>query len=139
MKTPEITALRNGIYRAPDNAARLRKAARRAAASWIAVDLGAVRGKRALLDALARVFMFPDSFGGNWDALADCLQDLSWLPERGWVVVLGGIEGFAAEAPADHALLLDILAAAASYWRQHERIFIVLVDGGAGLPEFSAP
>lgn len=138
MKTPAISAEAGGVYRSPADIAALRRAARRAAASWIAVDLGAVRGKRALLDALARVFMFPDSFGGNWDALADCLQDLSWLPERGWVVVLGGVEGFAAEAPADHALLLDILGAAASYWRQQGRIFIVLVDGGAGLPEFSA-
>jgi hypothetical protein len=28
--------------------------------------------------ALADLFQFPDYFGENWDAVADCLTDLSW-------------------------------------------------------------
>ncbi|WP_446686701.1 barstar family protein [Pseudofulvimonas gallinarii] len=27
---------------------------------------------------MAAVFRFPEWFGDNWDALADCLADLSW-------------------------------------------------------------
>ncbi|QDU81619.1 Barstar (barnase inhibitor) [Polystyrenella longa] len=33
----------------------------------------------AFLDHLAEVLEFPSYFGRNWDALSDCLTDLSWL------------------------------------------------------------
>ncbi|MBR0705334.1 barstar family protein [Bradyrhizobium liaoningense] len=36
--------------------------------------------KRALLTAIATQLSFPDYFGGNWDALEECIRDLSWLP-----------------------------------------------------------
>lgn len=39
-----------------------------------------ITGKFELLNALAAVLCFPDYFGGNWDALEECICDLSWLP-----------------------------------------------------------
>lgn len=35
----------------------------------------------ALLDELHQRLQFPDYFGGNWDALWECIRDLSWLPD----------------------------------------------------------
>ncbi len=43
-------------------------------------------GKEDLLSTLARQLSFPRDFGGNWDALEECLQDL--LPNYGRPVVL---------------------------------------------------
>jgi RNAse (barnase) inhibitor barstar len=43
--------------------------------------------KEALMDALQSALRFPEYFGGNWDALEECVRDLSWLPE-GDVVLL---------------------------------------------------
>lgn len=37
------------------------------------------KGKEQLLKALAIGLAFPDYFGENWDALIDCLGNLSWL------------------------------------------------------------
>ena len=36
-------------------------------------------GKQELLARLAQGLSFPDYFGENWDALIDCLSDLSWV------------------------------------------------------------
>lgn len=35
--------------------------------------------KGALLDELSRELRFPDYFGGNWDAMEECIRDLSWM------------------------------------------------------------
>jgi RNAse (barnase) inhibitor barstar len=37
------------------------------------------QGKQELLARLAQGLSFPDHFGENWDALIDCLSDLSWV------------------------------------------------------------
>src|SRR4051794_7659631 len=39
----------------------------------------AVAVPEALFDVLAKGLRFPWYFGYNWDALWDCIQDLSWL------------------------------------------------------------
>ena len=124
----------NGLYGAPADVAPLRRAAREAGLSWRVIDLQRARGKRALLAAFAREFAFPATFGGNWDALADCMQDLSWRPEPGWVVLVRGMAAFAAAAPEDDAMLREVLVEAAQYWRERRRMFVVLVEDAADLP-----
>ncbi len=68
---------------------------------------------------------FPGSFGGNWDALNDALQDLSWLNTGGCVLHLSGV---AALAPGVRDVLLEILVSAAAFWKRRGRVFIVLAD-----------
>jgi hypothetical protein len=124
----------NGLYRAPSDVAPLRRAARDAGLAWLVIDLQRARGKRALLAAFARAFAFPATFGGNWDALADCLQDLSWRTGPGWIVQLRDAEVFAAAAPDDDETLRVILADVAEYWRGRKRVFVVLAGDDTGLP-----
>jgi Barstar (barnase inhibitor) len=40
-----------------------------------------IESRKQLFDAIANGLRFPDYFGGNWDALIDCLSDLSWLDQ----------------------------------------------------------
>ena len=40
-----------------------------------------IKTKEALLDELYQRLSFPGYFGFNWDALVDCIRDLSWLPQ----------------------------------------------------------
>ena len=46
-----------------------------------------IRSKAALLNAIAASLLFPDYFGENWDALDECIRDLSWLPAGDVVLV----------------------------------------------------
>ena len=48
----------------------------------------------------ARALRFPDWVGRNWDALADALGDLSWLPAGPHVVVWAGSDGSGPRSPS---------------------------------------
>lgn len=59
------------------------------AAGWRlhTLDGRGITSANRLFDRCARALAFPSWFGHNWDALADCLGDLSWLPGRGHVLL----------------------------------------------------
>ena len=138
----KLGAERSGVYLAPADPAALRSAAVRASFAWMELDTGAARTRDAFLAACARDFGFPDWFGKNWDALADCLQDLSWRPAPGRVVLWRGASGFARAAPDEFATALEIFRDAANYWKERGQLFIALLDGqprGTALAPFSAP
>ena len=40
----------------------------------------AMQNKADALAEMARILQFPDYFGGNFNALYDCMTDLAWLP-----------------------------------------------------------
>lgn len=84
----------------------------------VPVDLEFADDKPALLAELAAALDFPRSFGRNWDALADSLGDLSWLPARGYLLLLDHAGGLRDAAAEDFATLLEILDEAA---RTHAR------------------
>jgi RNAse (barnase) inhibitor barstar len=69
-----------------------------------------------LLGALAEALKFPDWFGGNWDALADCLSDLSWWGSEGYVLVIEHVEDLRAADPEGFATALEIFDEAAVRW-----------------------
>src|SRR5258706_9005825 len=97
------------------------------------IDLRRVAGKPALLERLAGALEFPRWFGGNWDALEDCVSDLSWIKADGHVLLIEG----AAALPADErGIFVEILASAAAAWTERKRpFFAVFVDGPPNLPE----
>jgi RNAse (barnase) inhibitor barstar len=80
----------------------------------VTIDLENAEDTPALLEAVADGLLFPDWFGGNWDALADCLGDLSWLgAERGLLLLLDHCADLRDGSPDTFATLLDILDEAA--------------------------
>jgi RNAse (barnase) inhibitor barstar len=60
----------------------------RAPGAFIARLEGRLKHKSDLLNALAASLKFPDYFGHNWDALDECLRDLSWLDDQKSIVLL---------------------------------------------------
>jgi RNAse (barnase) inhibitor barstar len=96
------------------------------------VDLSGREDKAGLLDALADALSFPEWFGRNWDALADCLGDLSWLPARGYLLVLEHPARLRARAARELDVALDILLEAAHDWAARDVPFHVFIAvGGA--------
>jgi RNAse (barnase) inhibitor barstar len=92
------------------------------------VDLQGVQDKDGLLDAIARAMDFPDWFGHNWDALADCLGDLSWRPADGYVVLLQNCDGVHGRAESDFVTLMQVFSRAADDWREQGVPFWCFVD-----------
>ena len=81
--------------------------------------------KDQLLDALDATLGFPGYFGRNWDALSECLCDLSWLTPFQIVLVHGDLplQG----KPADARMYLSILRDAIAYWdgRSEHKLAVV--------------
>jgi hypothetical protein len=95
--------------------------------------------KRALLDALAGILEFPPHFGGNWDALYDCLTDLGLGEGSTLVIEIGGLSRFARQAPGELAAGIETFRDAANFWRERNVYLTVLLGGtgrvGRDLPE----
>ncbi|MDT3399223.1 barstar family protein [Streptomyces sp. B1866] len=81
------------------------------------LHLTGVSDKAGLLAACARDLQLPDWFGRNWDALADCLTDLSWWGRPGsYLLRVRGWEEFRTAAPEAAATAAGIFAEAEAYW-----------------------
>ena len=121
----------SGVYRTdrPEAVLEAARARRLEVAPIVASE------KSELLSEIARALGFPGWFGGNWDALGDCLCDLSWREAEGYVLLFENVR-----PGGDFGVLADILASAAEYWADRGRTFLaVFVDPQRrlALPEFS--
>ncbi|HEX4927308.1 MAG TPA: barstar family protein [Burkholderiales bacterium] len=111
-------ASRSGAYRAT-RAAQIVDAARGSSLEVVRID-----AKQGVFDALARALEFPAWFGRNWDALEDCLGDLSWRPAGGELLLF---ETFPSGKELE--MLLDVLRSSAQFWAARSRpFFAVFVD-----------
>lgn len=130
----------NGVFRcSAEQAATLQRAAEGRRFITASIDLPKRVRHATLFEGFASALRFPEWFGANWDALADCLTDLSWLDEQGYLIILRGSQPAFAKDSEDWQTLVDILADAASFWHEAGIPFCVLVeDGPNSLPELPA-
>ncbi len=95
-----------------------------------------VQTKERFLTVFAEALQFPDYFGSNWDALEDCLTDLSWLSADGFVIVYDHFDVFLKHDPDEADTALDILSDSAEFWRNQGKTFLVLLrETGGSRPE----
>lgn len=118
-----------GPYLAPKDLHALGQAAKKAGLKLVHIDLSGVHDKQHLLDAVAAAFQFPDWFGGNWDALEDCLTDLSWNKAGGYVALFEHAAGLAKHAPHELATAVEIFESVAEYWDEQDKPFWTLFAG----------
>lgn len=105
----------------------LEDAARELRFALAPIDFAGCNGKAEVLDRFAAALRFPAWFGGNWDALADCLGDLAWWPADGYLLLLDHVGAWRAAEPDEFATLLEVLNEAAALWSAQRRPFWALV------------
>lgn len=115
----------NGVYRTAGPVADL--------PGLVRLDARVLGGKAGLLTALGTALAFPDYYGANWDALEECLNDLSW--RDGGVLLL--IEHAAGVEEALLDPLIDIWQEASAVWAGQGRGCVLILAGldRADLPE----
>ena len=71
------------------------------AAGWYdgLVSGRAMTDRTAMFEQFADALRFPEWFGHNWDAFADCLRDLSWLTQPGVTILWQHYSMFAKSRP----------------------------------------
>ncbi len=93
------------------------------------LDGAAIDSKAAFLSASAAAMQFPAYFGRNWDAFEECVNDLSWVPAAGHVLLYDHAAHFARAQPAEWAIARSILADAAARSAGAGTPFYVLLRG----------
>jgi len=106
---------RNGIYRLSQSDFGFQPA----------LDGRALRSKKALLVGVARALDFPDYFGENWDALEECLSDMSW--RDGQISLL--IEHADSIPDALFATFREVFGQMAEQWAEQGRVCSLFLTG----------
>ncbi len=116
---------KSGVYRS-SSVEPVLDAVRGSKLSFARIALHETTRKRALMQRIAAALGFPDWFGENWDALEDCLTDMSWREAQGHVLVFEGFQFL----PADEVgILIDVLISAAEFWAGRAKpFFAVFID-----------
>ncbi len=124
---------RSGVYHVgPDvNDVDIRAAAALRGLEFTRVDLSEVNSKSGFLTEMARALEFPAYFGMNWDALYECLTDLSWKPASGYVLFLAAFHSLVRRAGPDLRPAIEVFHAVAEYWRPRGVPFFIILSDGA--------
>lgn len=130
---------KSGVYHMPNmDKAPIVAAAEANGYAAFRVDLAKSDDKDQMLATIGKALDFPDWFGHNFDALADCLGDMNWRPAEGYLVMLEHCDGIHSKAETEFVTTLQIFQQAAEDWREQGIAFWCLVemqaDGIAWLP-----
>lgn len=126
----------NGVFHcSPEQASACQRAAEAQRYITASIDLPKNVTAATVFEGFASAMRFPEWFGANWDALADCLMDLSWLDEKGYLIILRGCGAAFPDQQSVWPTLIGILQEAAEYWRDEGVPFSVLLDDAPDLPK----
>src|SRR5712671_4928139 len=76
-----------------------------------------MRSALQLFDEFSAAFQFPLYFGENWDAFEECLNDLEWLPARGYVLLVSDTpEVLSQQQYRQFEIFADILFKTSEKW-----------------------
>jgi hypothetical protein len=95
------------------------------------VDARPIRSDRDLFAALRDAFEFPSYFGMNWDAVYECLRDLSWLPDGGHVLLVANAPEVWGHAYSTAGRLVEAWLFSGEHWSRSGVAFHLLFCRGS--------
>ncbi|MFH0823257.1 MAG: barstar family protein [Pseudomonadota bacterium] len=121
----------SGVYRleAGVSEPEIRRLAEECGLTFVDLDGADMNSKDLLLTGMAEALQFPEYFGHNWDALEDCLTDMSSKGKIGYVINYHDSGVLARRSEEDFRTLVEILDSTARYWAEQGKRFIVLLSG----------
>ncbi len=124
-----------GTYRFRSRASptTIRRALEKAGWRLFYLDGREIHDKTSFLQACATAMDFPAYFRPNWDAFEECVNDLSWAPAQGYVILFDRAGRFELSAPHDWAMAMDILQDAVASWHASSVPMYVLVRGAEAI------
>ncbi len=101
------------------------------AAGWRLFYLNGARArdKQTFLAQAAHAMEFPTYFGKNGDAFEECLNDFSWAPAAGYILLFQSPERLIKNARPAWETADDIFATAIENWSERGVPFYVLLRG----------
>lgn len=85
------------------------------------IDLSGMVDKAAIIERIYTTLEFPADWRRNWDALADGLNDLSWLGDpSSRLLVWRGLDELHIAAPDLEATLISILEDTSASWAEDD-------------------
>ncbi len=97
--------------------ALIEDAKQRAFAVW-GLDGRKLNNDESIFEHFSQVMKFPDYFGHNWDAMDECLRELSWAPAKGHLLVINDIDALFLKSPDSYQSLLDSLRFSGKHWHE---------------------
>jgi RNAse (barnase) inhibitor barstar len=122
----------NGVFQLTCEPYEIEREAKGAGLSVARIDIGHAHHKQEFLERVAESLAFPQHFGRNWDALKDCLTDLSWLEAKGYVLVFEKSRHFGAGHRHEFEEAVEVLRAAAETWKTDGKPFWAFIHGAQG-------
>ncbi|MGB8337244.1 MAG: barstar family protein [Burkholderiales bacterium] len=131
LKSLLVEKKQGGVYQlvSDETHTEIEKTAKAAKLAYFHIEGKKIEKKEQFLNHASVAMHFPEYFGGNWDAFADCLEDLSWHDAPGYVVLFDHYDGLASHAHGQFDTLLEIFHSATEYWKEQEKPMVVLLRG----------
>ncbi|MEZ5671432.1 MAG: barstar family protein [Thiotrichaceae bacterium] len=114
---------------------RLQQCARQQDIAIFYLDGTQIKNKNDFFKEIATVMQFPEYFGENWDALQDCLTDLSWCAAKEYWLIYDNARNFAHATPDDWQTLCGILQDTVIYWQNTATPLTWIVVGDATISQ----
>lgn len=95
------------------------------------IDCTCCKTAKQFLHDVAIAFQFPPYYGENWDALEECLRDLSWLKFRGVAIILYHYEALFEKEPELKEKICGVLHAVHDFWKAYDIPFCAILQSGA--------
>jgi RNAse (barnase) inhibitor barstar len=93
----------------------------------VTINLAGCSERDEALERIGAALKFPSWFGRNWDALADCLADMSWWPAAGYLVMIEHPDAWREAEPESFDTLLEIIEEASQAWAEAQKPFWALL------------